>query len=90
MRSFDPTAHGLTRSQLMTHLYFVFHSLFAVEDFVAAKAHGFNRIQQEFNRGLQQLQQQSLLVYNNQRRSTVAGIWFGTTCSTQKSFAEVL
>ena len=62
----------------------------AVDDFVAVKAHDFNKGQQTSISGLQQVQQQSLGINKIQQISISSGIWFGTRCSTLKSYTEAL
>jgi len=57
------------------------HSLFAsktVDDFVAVKAHDFNRVQSLSITRPQQVQQQSLGSHRILQVSITHGIWFGT------------
>ena len=54
------------------------NSLTGVDDFVAAKAPNFNKVQQSSTGGPQTFQQQSLKNNKNQQTSTKLGIWFGT------------
>jgi len=50
----------------------------SVDDFVAAKAPNFNKVQQSSTSGLQTIQQQSLRNNRNPQTSTSFNIWFGT------------
>src|ERR1700733_6248109 len=75
------------RIELLTHQE---RSCLAVDDFVAVKAHDFNKAQQTSTSRLQQVQHQSLGINKIQQISISSGIWFGTRCSTRKSYSEVL
>lgn len=61
-----------------------------VDDFVAVGAHDFNRVQRNFNAGLQAVQYQSITINKVLPISIGARIWFGTRWSTRKSLSEVL
>ena len=64
--------------------------LSTVDDFVAVKAHDFNRIQQTSISRLQQVQQQSLGINRIQQISIRVGIWFGIRCSSRDSAIRVI
>ena len=72
----DPASRG--RGFHRTILFRLLFVRLSVDDFVAVKAHDFNKAQQTSISRLQQVQQQSLRINKIQQISISSGIWFGT------------